>query len=308
MPTISLQDFIVSYQVAVVSFFACWGLYLLSDVLMRFPAYKKLKYGDKAEWNSRVVSSVHAIFVTYGAVVCLLTEKVLWDEPFTGFSLKTDWYMKVMYGYILYDFLLVLYVKQLRTSSTLFHHILVLVVYFVSMEAHVAQVFSTLWAFTEITTPLINNRWFLSTAKKTNSLFYILNGLGMTLGFVVFRVIAVPAFATRAFVTHWDQVDDISPYLLYTLLFCTISVTLLNVYWTTLLVRGLLKHLTKQKTPAKIVSPKQVKPKKDGADNVKSEDSVKSEINNAKKNSKLSEIREKEKEKENVVKRAKRQA
>jgi hypothetical protein len=45
---------------------------------------------------------------------------------------------------------------------------------------------------TEVSTPNVNNRWFLATMKKTESLIYVVNGLLMWLTFLLFRVIWLP--------------------------------------------------------------------------------------------------------------------
>jgi len=253
-------ELIISYKLSIVSFITCWGIYFASDVLFSrlFDFYRKLSRADRIEWGSRVVSTLHAIFVTYGSGLVLLTEDVVHDHPFIGHSSVAEWYNKVLIGYFVYDLMLVLGEKQIRTVGTLVHHILGLIGYIASIEYQEGLLICVLFAFTEITTPFVNNRWFLAITKKTNTKIYIFNGLLMTLGFIVVRVLFAPGYSFYAIFAHWDELQALKT--LRNLIFlCLFGVTILNIYWTGLMVKGLLRHVNKSKTAASQQSIKKTK-------------------------------------------------
>lgn len=242
----SLVELIIEYKVSVLTFITYWGIYFASDLIFvrLFNFYRKLNNADRAEWASRVVSSINALCVTYGCVSVLLTEKELHDDPVHGYSLRAEWYHKLIMGYFVYDFFLVLAHKQLRSVGTVVHHVLGFLGPAAATYYRQGQLFTVLWIFTEITTPLVNNRWFLAMAKKTSTQFYILNGLAMTLGFIVFRVLLVPGYSIYALYTFWQDFRTAQLVIQYLTFTCIIGVSSLNTYWTGLMIRGLLRHLS----------------------------------------------------------------
>jgi len=212
-----------------------------------FPFYgKELSKGDRTEWGSRVVSTLHALFVTTFAGFVLFTDASVTNDVVSGYNMLHDWNLRILIGYFTYDLLLVLGTKQLRTSSSIIHHVMGLLGAFSTLYWHQVQLFTVLFTFTEITTPFVNNRWFLAVAKKTSSTFYLVNGILMALGFVVVRVLMVPGWAFYAIYNQWVPLQDISHLLLTSLFVCVIGISLLNVYWTYLMIRGLLRHLNKR--------------------------------------------------------------
>lgn len=240
-----LVEVLVEYKVSVLTFITYWGLYFASDFIFArlFAFYRKLNNADRAEWASRVVSTINALAVTYGCVAVLISEKELHNDPVYGYSLRAEFYHKLIMGYFVYDFLLVLGHKQLRGVGTVVHHVLGFLGPAAATYYREGQLFTVLWIFTEVTTPLVNNRWFLAMAKKSHTQFYILNGLAMTLGFIVFRVLLVPGYSIYALYTFWQRFRTANLVIQYLTFTCIIGVSSLNTYWTGLMVRGLLRHL-----------------------------------------------------------------
>jgi hypothetical protein len=114
---------------------------------------------------------------------------------------------------------------------------------------------------TEFSTPFVNNRWFFAVLKKTDSLFYVVNGLLMWLSFLLCRVIWLP-YLLYVFWAHRDELSRseflvwfVFKRLLLLLLetdtfVCSfraptvvgVIVTLaLSTYWYVLITKGLLK-------------------------------------------------------------------
>jgi len=233
-------------HISVYSFIAFWLFYLLSDIFfLQFSFYKKLSAADKVEWGSRVVSDINALYVTYGAVKSILVEKV-WDEnPFTGYSWISDYYHRVFVGYIAYDLILVFLHASLRSKSTILHHVVAIFAYPIGLVYHNVQMLTNAYLATEATTPFVNNRWFLAATKLTHTRTYILNGLLMTLGFLVIRVILVPYTSAKALANHWEEAISLKAIPQFFMFIILPTMTLLNTYWTLLMLRGLFRHLGK---------------------------------------------------------------
>jgi hypothetical protein len=70
---------------------------------------------------------------------------------------------------------------------------------------------SSVTQITEITTPLVNNRWILHFHGKTESLLYLVNGALMTLGFFIFRflfLVYVVIFVLFGAYSNFDLSQD----------------------------------------------------------------------------------------------------
>lgn len=242
-----VYTYITYNAAAFVSFFVCWFVYLyvspaLSSMLV--PAYRTLKRGDKVDWNSRVVSSIHAVVVTIGTFFCLLSEDVWYSDPYGGYSKPAELYSHIFIGYLFYDMLLVLGNKEIRTAGTIAHHAIAIAAYTLSIFHYITQFFATLWLFTEISTPFINNRVFLKLAGKETSTLYLINGLMMAITFVGSRAIFAPIFGgyygfvlrhKAIFPTWYTKVD---------FAISVVGMTSLNLYWSYLIIKGILKALS----------------------------------------------------------------
>ena len=108
---------------------------------------------------------------------------------------------------------------------------------------------SNITLITEITTPFVSNRWILHFHNKVDSTAYFINGLCMTIGFGLFRIVflsyiviflAPSAFKQNDFSKDPQFVQDfmVVSYILYIVLLG------LNCLWYKKMVAGCLKHLT----------------------------------------------------------------
>ena len=60
---------------------------------------------------------------------------------------------------------------------------------------------------TEITTPMVNARWLMYFHEKTHYMAYILCAVGMTVGFLVIRVLLMVYLAFFYFLPHISSKD-----------------------------------------------------------------------------------------------------
>jgi len=248
-----LVDSLIAYKYSILSFITCWGLFFASDIVFArlFLFYnKELSKGDRAEWGSRVVSTIHALLVTIVASYVLSTDARVRNDLVSGYNMLQDWNLRILIGYMSYDLLLVLGTKQLRSIGSVIHHLLCLVGAFSCLGWHQLQLVTVLLTCTEITTPFVNMRWFLAAAKETSSTAYLVNGILMTLGFLTIRAVALPSAVFYAICTQWAALQEISGALMAFLFICVTGLPFLNTYWTYLMVKGLMHHLDKRKAPS----------------------------------------------------------
>jgi len=103
---------------------------------------------------------------------------------------------------------------------------------------------------TEISTPFINLRWFLSAHKNTGGTLYFINGLTFTSLFFIFRNVFQTWMLSTLFFPAVLR-DDFGrssniprQILLWMLIFMYIMLTFLNFYWFSRMARGVHKAIT----------------------------------------------------------------
>jgi len=245
IPPRAVENYLRENPACVVTFFASCVLYYISHFVSKLvPAYNKLSYGDQAEWCSRVVSNIHAFVATFAGLKMMASD--VYDErPFTAWSDEGGHYANILIGYFAYDVLLCLAHKQLRTFITFLHHFIGLSFYLVVCISHEGQYLTTLWLASELTTPFVNLRWFLAIMKKSSTLMYTVNGILMTLGFLLWRVLIIPGLVIRAHYYSNSDFHQTVPYIRTLIPVAVSSITLLNAYWTYLMIKGIIKFLQK---------------------------------------------------------------
>jgi len=246
MEWVNVEHYLRNNPACWVAFIAGAALYYLSLLVFRaFPFFRKLSKDDQVEWASRVVSTMHAVVVTYGGLK-ILASPVYDKFPYTAWSDEGGIYANILLGYLSYDLVLCLAYDNLRTPSAIIHHLLGLFYYTVVCTTHHAQYLAMLWLASELTTPLVNMRWFLMVLKQSHTTFYAANGLLMTFAFLAWRVLYLPANYLYTLYYFSDQVKLTSPIVQPLVPVSMPSITLLNMYWTFLMIRGLVRHLGKK--------------------------------------------------------------
>eukprot|EP00026_Physarum_polycephalum_P013732 Phypoly_transcript_14165.p1 GENE.Phypoly_transcript_14165~~Phypoly_transcript_14165.p1 ORF type:complete len:280 (+),score=33.17 Phypoly_transcript_14165:127-966(+) len=236
------------YSVATIAFVAGWILYFLSHYVSKFlfRSYSDLKPAVQVDWCSRIVSNINAVVATYGALTVLATKD--FDKfPLTAWNEDGGFYIQILLGYFAYDFILILANKELQSVGTIVHHILGLLNYGLVCISGQEQYLALLWMATELTTPFVNMRWFLAVTKQSHTMLYTINGLAMTLAFLCWRVIYIP---TKAFYTLYyfsDHFYLLYPYMQPSIPLSIPAITLLNIYWTSLMIRGIISVLMGKK-------------------------------------------------------------
>eukprot|EP00818_Percolomonas_sp_WS_P005954 CAMPEP_0117447648 /NCGR_PEP_ID=MMETSP0759-20121206/6986_1 /TAXON_ID=63605 /ORGANISM="Percolomonas cosmopolitus, Strain WS" /LENGTH=208 /DNA_ID=CAMNT_0005239995 /DNA_START=282 /DNA_END=908 /DNA_ORIENTATION=+ len=193
-------------------------------------------------WNNFILSSIHAVYAFAIAFYSLFLSGDFVDQsPVTTSMLATKLVMFSM-GYFIADFI-VAYHAGVLEAGAIIHHLVVLtseLFLMVYWRFHIVGLASML---TELTTPLINNRWLMDKSNMKDSMLYVVNGLAIWFGWVVCRL----SFTFWLGYFFWANRVEM---FLNSPLFCVVFIMLqgfllssLNVYWFYKITKGVVKAL-----------------------------------------------------------------
>ena len=238
---------LASFILALISYFLVSPF--LSNLFL--PFYRKFDKGRQEYFNSLLFSTIHAIIIVAAATNVLFwlpwtTESLLkHDSPYGFFA------MQFAGGYFMADFISILSSPYMRNDKfILLHHVTSFISVFFGcyfQGAWMPYVMMRLMA--EFSTPFVNLRWILSAIQypKTSPLF-IFTGSALTFAFFTSRILPIPLFY---YVLYSLAVGDLHPSATFTfpvtfkgLIICfVLLLDSLNLYWFSLLWRGLCKVL-----------------------------------------------------------------
>lgn len=97
-----------------------------------------------------------------------------------------------------------------------------------------------------MSTPFVNQRWHFYVTKNTSGLPYAINGILMWLTFLIFRVLWLPCVLYFAWLNR-DGIISCHALVAYPMVIGTIAILCLSLYWFSLITKGMIKTLKKQK-------------------------------------------------------------
>ena len=168
---------------------ACLATYV---ALFKFCVPASLtKRKDRLYWASCLIGSAHALYMSCEALRLFISGEVhLWDDFGTRHRVW-ERSLEFSIGFYVFDTGLTLYsTEQVGRGELLFHHMLALVEHFWPVCAcHKFAAVSMLGYLSELSTPLVNARWMLSSAAGggSSTTLYLVNGVLMMLVFFVSR-------------------------------------------------------------------------------------------------------------------------
>jgi len=212
-----------------------------------YKEYTFLSVDSKIDWNSRVLSFIHATVVFLLATTTVFT----WDFPnhFVGghqFSFNT---VAITTGYMAADMILMLvYKKKIGASFGMYvHHIAVISCCAICLLKENMVYFICFKLFAEGSTPFLNLRFTVCSLNKKNSKFYFYNGLMLIAMFFLCRIFVMPFFYYQVFQTmNTSMYRAAFPgFSCYVMICMSFAVDFLNIIWFNKLVQGALKVLRK---------------------------------------------------------------
>ncbi|XP_076956548.1 uncharacterized protein LOC143631794 [Bidens hawaiensis] len=234
--------------------FMCKIVYELTGISspLIFQGFIKLENAKKLEWKNRGFSTIHAIFVAIGAAYLLVISD-LFDEHvreewiINRTSALSDAILGISVGYFLTDLVMIIWTYPTLGGSEYFlHHGLSLLAIGQSLLSGLVQFYILFVLFTEITTPLVNLRWYLDVAGKKNSTLYMLNGVALFVGWLVARVLLFIFFFSHMY-AHMYQIKHIYPMGFYSTVMIPSALALMNLFWFWKIAKGMVKTLTNMK-------------------------------------------------------------
>lgn len=151
-------------------------------------------------------------------------------------------------GYFLYDTIIVLInYKQLGGVSMMFHHISAILCVCIVNMYHKFMLFPLFFSITEITTPFVNQRFFLDKANMKSSKRYTFNGLLMWLGFVLFRCSLIPISLHIIYTQGEMMVRGMPAFVRFVVYAQITNMSILNTYWTYKITKGIISVFTSKK-------------------------------------------------------------
>ena len=225
---------------------------ILSPVLSPMLVTKYSEFGrhKKAYWNTLPGSSLHAIILSVVTCYVLLFDS-LREEYIFSLSPVGRALIRFSLGYFLTDFVFVMLDSEMRKDKMNFcHHTLSMFGIWLGVYIDGVALFTIVYRFiTELSTPFVNIRWFMSAVNyPKSSTPYIVNSL----------VLAVTFFSVRVFIIpyHWyifyyyifldPSMPAIWPvFVQYWVIITYVAYDVLNITWGYKIVTGGYKLLMK---------------------------------------------------------------
>ncbi|EFC48614.1 predicted protein [Naegleria gruberi] len=218
--------------------------------------FKKKIFGDekaRREWNSRIVSNVHAIISSLFSLYCIVF--VFLPAPYERIlSISNNSCICLIgygIGYFLYDlFIVTRNYPQLGGMETLLHHSISILALLGSSIWENGIVLVVVMMFTEISTPFVNQRYFFSKCNMKDSKIYTYNGIMMWLTFGIVRIYFcyyIPHFV-------WEDSETFCSFPIGWIILISLMMTLmssLNIFWFYKITVGIVQVVfAKQPTSA----------------------------------------------------------
>jgi len=219
--------------------------------------FQKLSDVNKNIWINRVTSSIHAVISVLGATYVILIDdckRQLWNNPVFGSTPVSEFFACISIGYFLYDLKDMISHPIPGLLGQIVHHICVLGAYWCSSTFHRGGIWVIYSLMMEYTTPFLNIRWFMAKYQMKQGLWYVLNGVALTSGFLIFRILLHILMFWHVW-DHFEECTKVAKFILVSFLMEMVGVFVLNSYWFFLLMRGAWRILTKSNNK-EVIQPK----------------------------------------------------
>ncbi|KAF2075274.1 hypothetical protein CYY_003403 [Polysphondylium violaceum] len=200
------------------------------------------------EFQARIISNINALVTTLVSGYILFN---YYDEfsrqPFSFSNEYSFFIMRFIIGYFIYDLLCIIYYsKFLLEFGAVVHHCLGIVSFSVGTYFGDCHFLLLLYMFTEISTPFVNQRYFLDKLNLKKSNLYFINGVFMAFTFLIVRVLFTPIQCTKAIFENLDVLASKHLYVRFVVPTAFTIIILLNCYWCFLIWRGLFNAIKKR--------------------------------------------------------------
>lgn len=226
--------------------FAILEFTILPSVTL-FQVYHTLSTRKKLEWNSRTMSSIHAIIVAAIGLIVIFwrttseSDKTWLNDPLATFNIALST------GYLLTDlvYIFVFSPNVAGDSGFIIHHTISISAFLLSITQGYLSYYANFRIISEASTPFLNFRWNLYTIGNEKSSMYFWNGIALLVAFSLCRIIPIPYFWYDVYylVQTESYKTSVGPGAHVGWLGVCFVLDILNLHWFTLLVKRSLKFL-----------------------------------------------------------------
>ncbi|XP_069087583.1 TLC domain-containing protein 4 [Pleurodeles waltl] len=208
--------------------------------------FKRLDSKQKIEWNSRTVSTFHALVVGCFCLYILWFDDAVNADPVWGDPFLVKLNVAVTSGYLISDLLLIVYYwKAIGDKYFITHHLAALYAYYYVLGEGMLPYFGNFRLLAEFSTPFVNQRWFLEVlgyAKSSKS--NIINGVLMTIAFFIVRISVMPVYYWRVYSTFGTEAFfSLGLAAQCAWIVSSISLDIMNIMWMIKMAKGCLRVL-----------------------------------------------------------------
>ncbi|XP_055784178.1 TLC domain-containing protein 4-B-like [Salvelinus fontinalis] len=208
------------------------------------PGFLLLADQQKVEWNSRTVSTLHALVVGFFCLYILLFDDAVNEDPVWGDPTLVKINVGMTTGYLISDLLLIFYYwKAIGDKFFVVHHLAALYAYYYVLGHGMLPYFANFRLLAEFSTPCVNQRWFFEVlgypkSSKPN----IANGMAMALVFFLVRIAVMPLYYSRMWSVYGTEAFyRIPPEGRAAWIISSVSLDVMNVMWMHKIARGCYK-------------------------------------------------------------------
>ncbi|XP_064170890.1 TLC domain-containing protein 4-B [Anguilla rostrata] len=211
------------------------------------PGYRRLPPAKHTEWNSRLVSTIHALIVGLFCLYILWFDDAVNADPVWGDPGLVKLNVAITCGYLLYD--LVLLARNWATMGDSFfvcHHFAALYAYGYVLTQGVLPYFANFRLISELSTPFVNQRWFFEALSYPRTDRQVVaNGVAMAVVFFLVRIAVMPPYYSRVVSTFGTPAFErlgLGPQVAW--ISSCVCLDVLNTVWMYKIARGCYRVLT----------------------------------------------------------------
>ncbi|NP_001005924.1 TLC domain-containing protein 4-B isoform 1 [Danio rerio] len=225
-------------------FFSCVSPVLSSNFTQ---GYGKLPPNKLNDWNSRLVSTVHALIVGLFCLYILWYDDAVNEDPVWGDPNLVKLNVAITCGYLFYDLLLL--ACNWSTMGDVFfvcHHLAALYAYGYVLTRGVLPYFANFRLISELSTPFVNQRWFFEALAypRTHQLV-VANGIAMAVVFFLVRIAVMPPYWAKVFgIIYSPTFEKLGLAIQVAWIISCVCLDILNIIWMYKIARGCYKVIT----------------------------------------------------------------
>ncbi|CDS41107.1 transmembrane protein 56 B [Echinococcus multilocularis] len=229
-----------AYNTVILTSFLVWAFihHVASPLIFnRNVAYRALNKYKRMEWDSRVVSTLHATSVSILCVVALMKESQLWEDPFFAQGRIGLTALCISIGYFLCD-LISMPIYYDRKNQLIFtvHHSVATISFYLILIYRMGLFFGVYRLTTELSTPFTNQRWFYRKVGYTpdrrrvaivSLIFSIFFAITRNFMIVPYWLFVYSICGTPKHMAAREQLPGMDlPWFV-----CSLTLDALNIYW-----------------------------------------------------------------------------